>query len=380
MTNDRNNLTTLPAAPDRICYCDNAAAMPPSPAVLDYAREMQSKWYFNQESIHRGSHDLRRELEKAAAELVFSLTGSDEYDVVWGYTGTGVINTFFQLAAGGGPVLTDPLEHPSVLAAARRGAKSVTMLPCDGAGLLRPQIPPFPRGVAAFHQVQSELGTLQNADALFAELPPGVVRFCDAIQGAGKLPLPRTADVLAVSGVKFGAPGGAALLVSKRWTGRERFLSQAEQLRKEHLTERVQPALLLTLVFAAKCAVKVQAERLAATRAFNRELRAKLETAFPPALLRCTVPEEAASPYILHLQLPGKQGAVVVRALAERGVLAASGSACAAESKEPSPAITAIGWKKKEAFSGLRFSFGEPPLPETADFLVKTIGLVLKNY
>ncbi len=380
MANFQNNSSAISAARDGICYCDNAAAMPPLSVVSDFYREMQTRWYFNQESIHRGSYDLRKELDGAAKSLATALTESDAFDVVWGYTGTGIINTFFQIAAEGETLLSDALEHPAILAAARRHAKNVTMLSCDAAGVLHPQSFPGCKGIMAIHQVQSELGTVQDPDALFANQPSGVIRFCDCIQAAGKLPLPRTADVIAVSGVKFGAPGGAALLVSKRWSGRKRFLAEAERLRTEHRRERVQPALALTLAFAAETAEKTLDARFAAMQKFNLKLREDIARTFPPAELSCTIPAGSASPCILHLHLPGKQGAVVVRALAEHRIYASSGSACAAESRTPSPALTAIGWKKKDAFSGLRFSFGEPPEPETADFLVKTLQNVLKNY
>ena len=66
--------------------------------------------------------------------------------------------------------------------------------------------------------------------------------------------------------------------------------------------------------------------------------------------------------------------------LSERGIYAGSGSACASESPSGSSALRAIGRTGKKSFSGLRFSFGPDFSREQAEFLVKNLLEVLKNY
>jgi cysteine desulfurase len=94
-----------------------------------------------------------------------------------------------------------------------------------------------------------------------------------------------------------------------------------------------------------------------------------------------TLPETApVSPYILNLLLPEQQSAIVVRALSERGIFIASGSACSAESDTPSAAMLAIGRNRREAYRSLRLSFRGDETPEDADFFLFELENVLKNY
>ena len=80
------------------------------------------------------------------------------------------------------------------------------------------------------------------------------------------------------------------------------------------------------------------------------------------------------------LWYPGKQGAVVVRQLSEKGIMAGAGSACNAESDSGSPVLRALGFSKKESFSGLRLSFGFDFTRQEAEFLAENLLSVLKNY
>ena len=111
-----------------------------------------------------------------------------------------------------------------------------------------------------------------------------------------------------------------------------------------------------------------------------KELNSFLRQRVACSHIAFTVPEELASPYILHCYLPGKQGAVVVRQLSQKGIMAGSGSACSAESDTGSQVLRALGYGKKESFSGLRLSFGFDFSCEEAEFLAENLLSVLKNY
>ncbi|MPN50679.1 Cysteine desulfurase IscS [bioreactor metagenome] len=94
----------------------------------------------------------------------------------------------------------------------------------------------------------------------------------------------------------------------------------------------------------------------------------------------CTVPEKLASPWILHLMLPGLETGVAVRMLSEAGIMVAAGSACSSESAEPSPALLALGYRRNEAWSGLRISLGPDTGAEEAEKLIEVLRNVLKNW
>ena len=357
-------------------YLDWAAAALPDPEILEYVRTLPPECFANQESGHALGFELRQKIAAAEKSLSHILWGKEGGKAVWGASCT----ELFQLVAAsplvrGRRVVSSVLEHPALTAALKREAKELALLRSDKSGRLVPE-PDEKVALAAFHHVQSELGALQDHARLFSAFP-GAVRFVDAAQGAGKLELPEC-DLAAISGAKLGVPGGgAALLIRPDWQGAAEFSLFASAYRKEeHRLSRIPAATILTLAFAAELKARRREETYRATERFNAGLRARLAG----TKLRPTLPAEAASPYILHLTCPGMQGAVLVRMLAELGVMTSSGSACAAESPDPSPALLALGYRRNNAYSGLRLSFGGAEAPETANILLGALEKVLQNY
>ena len=361
-------------------HFDHAAATPPLPEAVEFLAERLQHDHFNQEAAHREGRRLRRELDGAAERLSKALFPAlPPRAVVWGNSATELFNLLADSPVfAGRRIAAGKLEHPALAAALRRAAGSLFPVANDRCGVL--QTPPAgaAEGVetAVCHAVQSELGVRQDPAAFFAGFP-GATRVIDAVQAAGKLPLDPAADLAVVSGVKFGAPLGAALLVDPAWRGAERFLAFARDYRhRDYRMGRVSFAAAATLAFTAELRAGRIAADLARIAALNRRLReGMLRLGAEP-----TVPEASASPYILHLSLRREPGAVIARMLSEAGILAASGSACAAESPDPSPALLAIGRRREAAYRGLRLSFGFDTSDADADFLLATMEKVLKNF
>ncbi len=368
-------------------YLDQAAAARPAPEAVEFYIARVREDYANQEAAHQLGREARQRLEQAAEELSLALTGESGWGVIWGGCGTELFNLFADSPlATGKRAVTSPLEHPALLAVLRRAAVELRTLRPDRHGRISQE--QLPAGdLLALHQVQSELGTIQQIDALaeaFRRRSPDGIVFVDAIQGAAKLPFPRAADIVAVSGRKFGAPGGgAALLIRPAFRGGKTLLEFARRWRHElYRGCRPEVPALLALAFAAGLRA---AEREGAARRIgelNAAVRRELENLPLPGggRIRCTVPPELASPYLLHLLLPGIQSGVMVRMLSAAGVMAAAGSACASESREPSAALRAIGLNRNDAYSGLRIGFGFDSTAEEAKKLVEALKDALKNY
>ena len=70
----------------------------------------------------------------------------------------------------------------------------------------------------------------------------------------------------------------------------------------------------------------------------------------------------------------------MVRFLSQYSILSASGSACAAESTEPSLVLKSVGFSKEEAFSGLRLSFSWNTTSEDVEKFFNTLEDILKKY
>lgn len=363
-------------------YLDQAAAARPSREILDYYRSCLEENFANQEAAHRLGYEIRKRLDDAAERLSAALLGGTVRPVVWGMTGT----ELFRLVADSPPVagraaVSSRLEHPALLANLRRTAAKLTLLGADREGGIVPER--TEAAFAAFHLVQSELGRMQDPEAL-AGAAPGAVRLLDAIQAAGRIPIPaKAAELIVVSGHKFGSPGGAAVFVDPTAKCAKPFLEFAHRDRHtEYRIGRPEPAVLLTMAYAAELRCREADATRQKARELNGLLRRELSGLELPGGKRsfCTVPEELASPWILHLMLPGIETGVAVRMLSETGIMAAAGSACSSESTEPSPALLALGYRRNEAWSGLRVSLGPDTRTEDAEKLIEALRNVLKNW
>ena len=353
--------------------------MRPAEEVLEFYLETCRIASANQESLHQEAYEVRKALVCAGEELVADLLGNDDFTVVWADSGTGVFNLLRNTDLfENRRILTSHLEHPALTALVKSRSSKTSFLKCSPEGVLEQQGGEF--DMALLTAVQSEIGVVQDLPGIFELLPPECIRFADAVQMAGKMdmrPLGRCADLIAVSGIKFGSPGGAALLVRKNRPWSAKLLEDLARSRHPYYTApRVYPPAALACAFALSRRVELLESSLEKMRQINSFLRESLSC----EELRFTVPAPLSSPYILHCTLPGKQGAVVVRSLSERKIMAGAGSACASESSSGSPALRALGFGKKESFSGLRLSFGFDLTQEEAEFLAENLLSVLKNY
>ncbi len=357
-------------------YFDNAAAMCPVPEVLDYFRQCSERCFANQEAGHGAGYELRRELSQAEDALALTLAGKP-FKTAWADSGTGLCNMVAALPVlKGGNIVTTPLEHPALIAALSRSGAEIRLLPLlknglvdweKGAALLDSKT----RLIALFH-VQSELGLIQEYPQL-RELAPKALLMYDTVQSVGKMPLPE-ADMLTVSGHKLGAPGGAALVYNPAKISPAEFEAMRS---RNYLFGRIEPATALTLAHAVR-----RRTDDSEIRKINEFLRRELTAKPLPngRYAQTTIPAENASPYILHLFLPGYQGQVLVRMLSESGIYLSSGSACQAESDRPSPALTALGFSRTDGYSGLRLSFSESNTMEEAALFADTFRKAVAGY
>ena len=359
-----------------IRYFDNAAASRPDPEVLDFYLQAMHEDFANQEAVHLLAYQARRDLAAAEKELCEAFFADPEaYNVAWAGSATECFRIVGAFLAGCKTVSSNS-EHPALTANFKRST-NLQMLPVgsDGSIILPPE--PVNADAVVFHHVQSETGAIQDLNRLFAAFPDAL-RMTDAVQSAGKLPLSPAAHLQIISGVKFGSPGGAAILWKKSVEKLQKFPVFVSAMRsQEYALSRINVPLCRTLAFAAGRRKLCQQAEFEHVSRLNSRLRALLAEEH----IRPLLPENAAvSPYIANFFLPGIQAAVVVRALGESSVFCASGSACAAEAGGPSPALLALGKSRKDAFSGLRISFDGTVTENDVDFLAFELKKVLKNY
>ncbi len=356
-------------------YFDYAASSVPDEEALRIFMRESMVHYANAEAVHALSYQARKVLKRAAFQVSKSLFGRDDFPVIWGNSAT----ELFRVLASTPEFrksCASALEHPALLANLENFSL-LQKLPVGRDTRVKGDFSGISVDLACCHQIQSELGSIQDTAGFFSEIKGGC-RMIDAVQAAGKMPLEKMADVWIISGVKFGSPGGAAMVLAPDGRFTEKILKHAEVCRKsDYAVCRVNIPMMLAMSAALEKAVSGMEENFRKISLINEIIR---RGTADMGLIR-TLPENVKnSPYILNLLLPAQESAVVVRALSERNVYVASGSACSAESDLPSTALTALGFPAKKAYRALRLSFGVENCEEDAEIFLAELKTVLKNY
>ena len=373
-------------------YFDHAAAVPVSDETFRRFRSLNASFFANQEASGAHGQAAAQAVSEALRKVLslFFPIHSDQWGIFPAFTGTGAVRAGIHAASRrfpkGGDVLYSEAEHASVLAAidALPPVFRKVRIPLLRSGVPDPHA--FREAVsgktvlACVPAVQSETGAMPEL-AQFRRLlrtsAPDALFFCDSIQAVGKLPFPApdaVPDLFTVSGQKLGVPAGSFLILKKE------LLPFASALRSSHRADRVPPAFILLLA--------ERLEELLADLPLRRDRMARMKQALLERLDRAlpggfsvTLGKTDGSDYILHLLLKnGIQGAIVVRALAAKGISVSSGSACEAEQGGPSRVLSAMGIRRTEAYGGLRFSFFEPVSGQELDQLVSALKTVLAEY
>ncbi|MDE2619244.1 MAG: aminotransferase class V-fold PLP-dependent enzyme, partial [Sphingomonadales bacterium] len=258
-------------------------------------------------------------------------------------------------------IAVSAIEHAAVLEAARAIDPALALLPVDRDGLVDPEAPlPDGVGLVALMQVNNEIGTVQPVAGLAARArAQGALTLCDAVQGAGRLPPPEGADLIAISAHKLHGPKGIGALWVRDGVSLMPLIHGGGQeggLRSGTLS----PALCAGFGAAAALA--------AARREDDARHVAALWHAARAALPDFALNGSATQRWHGNLNLR-RAGLDVARLMSDlRDIAFAAGSACASGSGRPSHVLRAIGLDEQEARSSIRLGFGRyTGMPEVVE-------------
>ncbi|MFN4113037.1 MAG: cysteine desulfurase family protein [Sphingomonadaceae bacterium] len=332
-------------------YLDYQATTPLAPeareAMVHWLGGPESDSFGNPHSPHRIGRMAAAAVEVARAQVagLFPPGGT----VIFTSGATEAINLAIK---GGpyGPAVCTTIEHAAVRDTARWYGEDMD-LPVGPDGLVAPDVPiPMHASLVAVMQVNNEIGTVQPVAAIAARTRAhGVLLLCDAVQGAGKLPPPYGADLIAVSAHKLHGPKGIGAL----WVRDGIELApvthgggQEQGLRSGTLS----PALCAGFGAAAALAVERRAEDIAHVEALWARAR--------ELFAGWTLNGSAEHRWRGNLNIR-KDGLDVARLMSDcRGVMFSAGSACASGSGRPSHVLRAIGLTDRQAKSSIRLGFG----------------------
>ncbi|HEX4823272.1 MAG TPA: cysteine desulfurase family protein [Candidatus Polarisedimenticolaceae bacterium] len=335
-------------------YLDHNATSPLRPEArraLDAALDAAAG---NPSSLHQEGRAARALVEKARAEVA-ALSGASPGEVV--FTSGGSEGIAAALHGAAGTVVVSAIEHSAVLEGVRN--LDVILVPCERSGrvdagrfieALRPGV-----SLAAIQAANNETGVLQPVEEIATVCRDlGIPLLVDAVQAAGKIPIPR-ADLVALSGHKLGAPQGTGALIVRDGLALTPLIAGgAQERRRRGGTE----AVALIAAFGAACAATKHDRDLA-------PLRDRLEAGLPHGarVHGASVPRV---PNTTSVTFPDVPGETLVIALDLAGVAASTGSACASGAARPSHVLRAMG----EGSQAVRFSLGWSSTERDVDTLL----------
>lgn len=366
-------------------YLDHNATTRPHPDVVAAMTEHLASTYGNASSIHSFGQRAKSVMDDARSALA-SLLQAEPTEVVFTSGGTEADNLAIRGAAdaldatGRRHIVTTAIEHEAVLntvkALERRGWTATYLKPgADGivpADAVRDAMTPATALVSVMH-ANNEIGTLQP----IAEIAPlvrshGALLHTDAVQTVGRIPVSVRrlgADLVSLSGHKFGGPKGVGALWVRRGVRLVPQMTGGRHERSRRAGTESVPALAGLGVAAARAAAGV--ERWSHVAA----LRDRLEAGIIAAVPGTTINGDAGRrlPNTTNISFDGVEAEALLIALDLEGIAVSTGSACSSGSLEPSHVLRAMNLPLARATNALRFSLG----PENTDEEVAVVLRVL---
>ncbi len=324
----------------RHCYLDWAATAPLTAAaraaMADAAERLERGEWANPSSVHTAGRAARRAKEDARGRIAARL-GLPADSIIFTSGGTEALALGLN-GFGPRPRLVGSSEH----AAVREAAPDARLLPVDGDGrILADALADMlaaagPGALVAIQQANNETGVVQDMEALAAIVhAAGGLMLVDAVQSAGKMPLPRAADMLALSAHKLGGPSGIGALVVRcrdGFRGLQKGGGQEGGYRGG--TEN-----LMGIIGFAAAVDALDADYPARAAA----LQAMLEDAVLAAGGRINGAAAVRLPTISSVHLPGVPAATQLMALDMAGVAVSQGAACSSGTLKASETLLAMG-------------------------------------
>jgi len=350
-------------------YLDHAAATPMDPKVLAAMQPYFSDDFFNPSAPYAPAIVVRRAYE-AAKDVLGHVIGGKGDEIVMTAGATESINLAFYSI--GGHIVTGNIEHHAVLETAKQFEHTIVSADVRGmvsADSVKAAIRSDTR-LVSIALANNEVGTIQpirdiaevvrkerEARLSRGDLTP-IYLHSDASQGVGQLDVNVArlgVDLLTLNAAKVYGPKQVGLLWSAPHVElKPQVVGGGQERGIRSGTENVAGAIgfAKALELAAEHR-RYESDRLAKLR---DSLESKLVEAFPQAVLSGHRKHRLAGH--LHISFPKLDAERALFALESRGILVATGSACAANKGTRSHVLTAIGLAPDVADGSLRLTLG----------------------
>lgn len=350
-------------------YLDWAASTPMRPEALQAMVQAAQDGYGNPTGAHHRARVGRRIVDDAR-DQVADAVGAEPSEVIFCGSGTEADNLaiFGAHATNNGHVACSAIEHHAVLHPVQH--LGGTVLDVDSAGQLDiAQLRSIANDDLAIVSVilaNNETGVVQRLDeirAVLDELAPNALLHTDAVQAFPWLDvaeLAAPADLISLSGHKFGGPKGVGVLIVRSHADiKAQTLGGGQEFELRSGTHNV--AGIAALGVAAQMMASERAQVVENVGALRDRLVGGIMQALPDTIESARQVGDAAVEKVAgsaHVCFPGIESEALLFKLERVGIYASAASSCASGAQDPSHVLAAMGYPRELAAGSLRMSLG----------------------
>ena len=373
-------------------YLDYNSTTPTAPEVFEAMAPFFTDNFANPFNLHRFGQRARGPLNEARDSVAALLGAASPDEIIFTGGGSESDNLAVKGVAAasvsrGRHVITSAIEQPAVLVACEWLADEgwdVTFLSPDDEGIvhadaLAAAIRPDTVLVSIMH-ANNEVGTVEPIAELAAVARErGVLFHTDAVQTVGKIPVSvgdLGVDLLSISAHKFYGPKGVGVLYVRSGVELVPLIHGGHQEEGRRAGTHNTPG-IIGLARALELATADREEE--GNRLARLRDRLKDGILAMPGKVVFMTPAANAMPNTLNVCFPGIEGEALMLALDMEGISAATGSACASGSSEPSHVHAAMGCPPEVARGSIRFSLGKYTTEEDIGRVLEVLPPVVER-
>ncbi len=375
-------------------YLDNNATTKIDPLVKVKMQPFFEELYGNPNSLHSYGMDVRPALNAALGEMYDALNVPDEDDILITSCATESNNTvlkgvFFKHILNNpqkNHIITTSVEHPAVLDTLlflSDFGVDVTYVDVDETGGISAEAMKAAVRentiLISMMWANNETGMIFPVEEVSAFAKErGILFHTDAVQAIGKLPIDLSqidVDYLTFSAHKFHGPKGIGGLYVKKGKALPNLLHGGDQMGGKRAG-----TLNVAYIVGMGLAMKQTINHVEMMNTHVRKLRDKLEDAIMQIPDTIVVgPRNMRTPNTILISIRGVEGESMLWDLNKAGIAASTGSACASESLEANPVMSAIGEDPELAHTAMRLSLSRFTTEEEIDYTIEVFTKAAKR-
>lgn len=366
-------------------YLDNNATTKLDPLVKMKMQPFFEELYGNPNSLHQYGMEVRPYLNEAMGYMYDALGAPDPDDILITSCATESNNTVLKGVyfkhilrdPSKNHIITTSVEHPSVLETLHfleENGAEVTFVDVDENGYVSSE-----RMAAAITDktilismmwANNETGMIFPVEEVAAiAREKGILFHTDAVQAIGKVPVDLTrtpVDYLTFSAHKFHGPKGIGGLYVRKGSELPNLLHGGEQMGGKRAG-----TLNVAYIIGMGLAMKQSVGHIEKMNTDVRALRDRLEDALALIPETIIVGDRARrTPNTILISVRGIEGEAMLWDLNRAGIAASTGSACASESLEANPVMSAIGEDPELAHTAIRLSLSRFTTSDEIDYTI----------